>query len=107
LAARSFRADDPGTSQAAKVPRHQRLADAEASCEQGHRLLALGDEDLHDAQAVHIAKRAVVALQLAKRGRAERAPLHHRSIPKRNFMGPAPENHKVSLWYAAVVQGST
>jgi len=77
LSAYALHPHDPRAPETTEVPRHQGLADAQAPRELGYRLLAFGDEDLHDAQTVHVAERPVVAAQLAQARLAEdRSPFH-------------------------------
>src|SRR5438552_582748 len=77
LAAHAFHPHDAGASQATQMPGHERLADAQAAGELRNRLLALGHQDLNDAQAVHVAERTVIASQLAQARLAEDgSPLH-------------------------------
>src|SRR2546422_248593 len=84
-ATEALHTDDPRAPKPAEMPRHERLADAEPPRQLGYWLLALGDEDLHDPQAVHVAQRAVVAPELAQRRLTEQGSPSDPATKKNHF----------------------
>src|SRR4029078_7839866 len=71
LAPSALHAHDPRAPKPPQVPRHEGLADPEAPRELRDRVLRLGHEDLHDAQAVYVPECSVIAPQLAQARLAE------------------------------------
>jgi len=65
FATSAHRSNDACAPEAAEVPRKERLREPEPCRERGHRVFALGGEQLQDAQAGVVTERPVVRSQIA------------------------------------------